>query len=118
MIFKAGKVLSDIIDIGKKFIPDKQQQLEFELKMRELEVKDYANKKGPMENAISCIFPFIGFIFALYVLSNLIGLWYGFVTGKPPVTFPIDKGLYDVIMIYLGGFFGKRTIESYKGEKK
>ncbi len=117
MISSATKILSDIIDIGKNFILDDKQKLEFELKMRQLDIEDYANKKGVLENAVSCIFPLIGTTFVLYLLSNLIGLWYSFITGKPTFNFPIEDGLYNVIMIYLGGFFGKRTIDSYKGGK-
>lgn len=118
MVLGSAKIISDIIDIGKKFIPDDKQKLEFELKMKQLEVEDYANKKGVFENAISCLFPLVGFTFVLYLLSNLIGLWYSFITGKSAFNFPIDDDLYNVIMIYLGGFFGKRTIDSYKkGDK-
>ncbi len=116
MAVQGIKIISDIISIGKSFIPDKDKQLEFEIKMKELEVQDYLNKKGTMENAITCIFPFIGFIFCLYLLSNLIGLWYSFITSKPAFNFPLDTNLYQVIQIYLAGFFGKRAVDSWKSK--
>lgn len=112
MAIQGIKIISDIIDIGKKFIPDTDKQLEFELKMKELEIQDYINKKGVMEKAITCIFPFIGLIFCLYLLSNLMGLWYSYLTGKPSFNFPMDTDLYNVMKIYLFGFFGKRSIDS------
>lgn len=118
MAVEGIKIISDIIDIGKKFIPDIDKQLEFELKMKELEVQDYLNKKGVMEKAITCIFPFIGLIFCLYLASNLIGLWCSFITGKSAFNFPMDRDLYNVIQIYLAGFFGKRAVDSWKGDKR
>lgn len=111
-------LIDEALKLVNKFIPDKESQAQFEIEMRKLEVEDFKNKKGSsVEKAVSCLFPLVGVIFCLYLLSNLIGMWRGFFNGGEAYLFPMDEDLYRVMFIYITGFFGKRTVEGWKKEK-
>lgn len=38
-------IIDNIIEIGKKFLPDKNAQLEYEIEMRKLDISEFQEKK-------------------------------------------------------------------------
>lgn len=110
-----GTTVNSVLGIINKFIPDKSNQLQAELELTKLEVEDYTNKKGShLEKVVTMVFPTIAFTFCAYLISNLIGMWIGFIFKIESPIFPVDEDLYKIIMIYLAGFFGNRSVKSWK----
>ena len=111
-------IVEEALKIINKFIPDKENVNQIELEFKKLEVEDFSNKRGTsLEKAVSMVFPTIAFIFCAFLISNLIGMWIGFIFKTESPIFPIDDRMYQIIMVYLGGFFGNRTVKSWRGEK-
>ena len=38
-------IIDNVIEVGKKFLPDKNKQLEFELEMRKIDLNEFQEKK-------------------------------------------------------------------------
>ena len=111
-------IVDEALKIINKFIPDKENVNQIELEFKKLEVEDFSNKRGTsLEKAVSMVFPTIAFIFCAFLISNLIGMWIGFIFKTESPIFPIDDRMYQIIMVYLGGFFGNRTVKSWRGDK-
>ena len=111
-------IVDEALKIINKFIPDKENVNQIELEFKKLEVEDFSNKRGTsLEKAVSMVFPLIAFIFCAFLISNLLGMWIGFIFKTESPIFPIDDRMYQIIMVYLGGFFGNRTVKSWRGEK-
>lgn len=51
-------ILDDIIEVGKKFLPDKDKKLEYEIEMRKLNIEEFKEKKGIITRAFHLVFPF------------------------------------------------------------
>ena len=110
-------IVDEALKIINKFIPDKENANQIALELKKLEVQDYSNKRGSaLEKAVSMVFPTIAFIFCAFLISNLLGMWIGFIFKTESPIFPIDDKMYQIIMVYLTGFFGNRSIKSWKGE--
>lgn len=111
-------IVDEALKIINKFIPDKENVNQIELEFKKLEVEDFSNKRGTsLEKAVSMVFPTIAFIFCAFLISNLIGMWIGFIFKTESPIFPIDDRMYQIIMVYLTGFFGNRSIKSWRGDK-
>ncbi|MGL5570794.1 hypothetical protein [Cetobacterium sp.] len=111
-------IVDEALKIINKFIPDKNTQNQMEIELKKLEVEDFNNKRGTsLEKAISMVFPLIAFIFCGFLISNLLGMWIGFIFKTESPIFPIDDRMYQIIMVYLTGFFGNRSIKSWRGDK-
>lgn len=50
-------IIDDIISIGKKFLPDKDKQLEYEIEMRKLDLSEFQEKKGILKRIFHLVFP-------------------------------------------------------------
>lgn len=57
------EIIDKVIDIGKKFLPDKDKQLEYEIEMRKLDLEDFKEKKGIITKIFHLVFPFAVFVF-------------------------------------------------------
>lgn len=111
-------IVDEALKIINKFIPDKENVSQIELELKKLEVEDFNNKRGSsLEKTVSMVFPLIAFIFCAFLVSNLLGMWIGFIFKTESPIFPMDDRMYQIIMVYLGGFFGNRSIKSWRGDK-
>lgn len=111
-------VIDEVLKIINKFIPDEKVQNQMEIELKKLEVEDFNNKRGSsLEKTVSMVFPLIAFIFCAFLISNLLGMWIGFIFKTQSPIFPMDDRMYQIIMVYLGGFFGNRSIKSWRGDK-
>lgn len=122
--FKSLFGMDKIVDIVDKAVVDKDAknqimgeieklELESDIKLQELLNQRMGTK---LERCVSIVFPFIGFIFGLYLLSNLLSFWIGIYRGIEPTYVPLSKEMYQVVITYLVGFFGKRSVDSFKGK--
>lgn len=115
--------LDKVFDVVDKVVTDKDEKnkLLFELQKIEIESNVKLNelinaRMGTLlEKCISLVFPIIGFVFAAYLISNLVMHIILFWRGETTELLVIDKELFQVIMIYLTGFFGKGAIKTWKG---
>lgn len=113
--------INKVVDIVDKVVVDKDKKeeimaeldkmnMEADIKLQELLNARMGTK---LEKCISTLFPAVGFVFVLYLLSNLIMYWICFFRGTEPKYIEVAKELFQVMMIYLSGFFAKRTIDGY-----
>lgn len=112
------KKIGDIVD---KSIEDKDKKNELNAELikleTETEVKIHTLINGRMgtmlERCISLVFPMIGALFSLYLLSNLVMYWIIFFTGKQHTYLYVDEKMYQIIGIYLAGFFGSSAVGKF-----
>lgn len=53
------KILGVIFPLIEKFIPNKNEQLEFQLELMKLDLDEFKEKKGIIKRAFHLIFPFV-----------------------------------------------------------
>ena len=53
------KLLGVIFPLIEKFIPNKNEQLEFQLELMKLDLEEFKEKKGIIKRAFHLIFPFV-----------------------------------------------------------
>lgn len=112
------KKVGDIVD---KTVEDKDKRNELNVELAKLqaetEVKIQTIINGRMgtmlEKCISIVFPMIAFIFGLSILSNLLMFWINFWTKSDNPFLYIDDRLFQIIMVYIGGFFGSSAVGKY-----
>ena len=63
-------ILDNIIEIGKKFLPDKNSQLEYEIEMRKLDISEFQEKKGIITRAFHLVFPFSVIIWLCFLIAE------------------------------------------------
>ena len=112
------KKIGDIVD---KSIEDKDKKNELNAELikleTETEVKMHTLINGRMgtmlERCISLVFPMIGALFSLYLFSNLVMYWVIFFTGRQNTYLHVDEKMYQIIGIYLAGFFGSSAVGKF-----
>lgn len=112
------KKVGDIVD---KTVEDKDKKNELQVEIAKLqaetEVKIQTLINGRMgtmlEKCISLVFPMIGALFSLYLLSNLVMYWIIFWTGEDHAYLYVDEKMYQIIGIYLAGFFGSSAVGKF-----
>lgn len=65
-------ILDDIIEVGKKFLPDKDKKLEYEIEMRKLNIDEFKEKKGIITRAFHLVFPVS---VAVYLILTVREFW-------------------------------------------
>lgn len=117
------KKIGDIVD---KTVEDKDKKNELKVELAKLEAETEVKmqtlingRMGTMlEKCISLVFPMIGAIFSLYLLSNLIMYWIMFFTGEVHTYIYVDEKMYQIIGIYLAGFFGSSAVGKFTNRNK
>lgn len=117
------KKVGEIID---KSIEDKDKKNELNAELikleAETELKMHTLINGRMgtmlEKCISLVFPMIGILFSLYLLSNLVMYWIIFFTGKQHTYLYVDEKMYQIIGIYLAGFFSSSAVGKFVNKTK
>lgn len=112
------KKVGEIID---KSIEDKDKKNELNAELIKLEIETELKmhtlingRMGTMlEKCISLVFPMIGILFSLYLLSNLVMYWIIFFTGKQHTYLYVDEKMYQIIGIYLAGFFSSSAVGKF-----
>lgn len=105
-------LISKLLDLGNKYIPDKDKRLEYEKSLAELEIQSYEAKKTLLERVIPVTFPLLVWILCLGLFSNVIAPWISLIfTCETPI-YNVDPLHAEIIKFFLIGFFGKRTVEA------
>ena len=112
-------VVDKLLEIGNKLIPDKDAQLEYEKKIRELDIENMKVNKELFAKIIPITFPlcvWLGCLFCLWglVLSVMAGVKEGryiFFEVKIPSFLMMTCG------VFVTGLFGKKNVaEFFKGK--
>lgn len=72
----------------------------------------------PLGKCISITFPIIAFVFSLTLFANIFIHIFKFWKGETTELIPVSKEMYQVIMIYLTGYFSSSTVGKWKGGAK
>ena len=65
-----GKLLGVIFPLIEKFIPNKNEQLEFQLELMKLDLDEFKEKKGIITRAFHLIFPFVVFVWLVLLIAQ------------------------------------------------
>lgn len=119
----AGVAISKAIEkiqekLGQVSDPEVKKDLEIELlklevEMRRLDMEDYKNKKGGVfEKVVTSTFPLFAYTFSFAMLSNIASGWYSLIfrNGGEVFLFPIPGEFYYLMIVYVAGFFGYRSL--------
>lgn len=115
-----------VFGIADKVIIDKDKKNELDTALKELEMttnlefqkilNDRANT--PLGKCISMVFPMVAFAFVLTLVSNVFMHLWKFFHGETNELIPIASEMYQVMMIYLAGYFGSSTVAKWKNGGK
>lgn len=114
-----GQGFKKVGDIVEKTVEDKDKKNELSIELSKLEtetnlkIQELVNGRmgTTLEKCISFVFPMVGFMFSLYLFSNLIAYWVGLISGKAIPMLEIDERLYSVMLSYIVGFFGNKSVK-------
>lgn len=62
------KLLGVIFPLIEKFIPNKNEQLEFQLELMKLDLEEFKEKKGIIKRAFHLIFPFVVLVWLILLI--------------------------------------------------
>ncbi len=62
------KLLGVIFPLIEKFIPNKNEQLEFQLELMKLDLEEFKEKKGIIKRAFHLIFPFVVLVWLILLV--------------------------------------------------
>lgn len=62
------KILGVIFPLIEKFIPNKNEQLEFQLELMKLDLDEFKEKKGIIKRAFHLIFPFVVLVWLILLV--------------------------------------------------
>lgn len=62
------KILGVIFPLIEKFIPNKNEQLEFQLELMKLDLEEFKEKKGIIKRAFHLIFPFVVLVWLILLV--------------------------------------------------
>lgn len=117
-----SSMMTSIIDIVKKRVPDINAQTELEKELAKLDV-EYTSSRGELlkSDVIRYTFPaLVAIIVVGYAWNILSGaVWSIFdMTGHEKYLFEPPTELLDFLKWYCGGFFGTRVVSEYTHNKK
>lgn len=64
------KLLGVIFPLIEKFIPNKNEQLEFQLELMKLDLEEFKEKKGIIKRAFHLIFPFVVLVWLVLLVAQ------------------------------------------------
>lgn len=64
------KLLGVIFPLIEKFIPNKNEQLEFQLELMKLDLDEFKEKKGIITRAFHLIFPFVVLVWLVLLIAQ------------------------------------------------
>lgn len=109
-------IIDDIIEIVKKIIPDKDQQVQLELELRKLDIEEL-KQKGDYIQKINQLIPMVLPCFLLILLGmftlNYLSDFVFSVLGKEAPIIHIDDRLVEFCKWFVGFLFGKKTLEKF-----
>ena len=105
-------ILDDIVEIGKKFLPDKDKQLEYEIEMRKLDLDEFKEKKGIMTRIFHLVFPFAVLVFlGMTIIEFWIKLNYFLEKDIWLLQSFIPKSLELLVIIFISLLMPKKLLE-------
>ncbi|CAL7897107.1 hypothetical protein [Fusobacterium necrophorum] len=112
-------VVDKLLEIGNKLIPDKDAQLEYEKKIRELDIENMKVNKELFAKIIPITFPVCVWIGCLFCLWGLFLSVMAFVKEGRYIFFEvkIPSFLMMTCGVFVTGLFGKKNVaEFFKGK--
>lgn len=111
-------VLSDLLKIGNKLIPDKDAQIEFEKKILEANQEIIKSNKNLLDKVIPITFPLC--IWTL-VIFTFIQIYVGLTSLKTKgtwVAIPFPTEIFQLALVFACGLVGKWNIKEFLTGKK
>ena len=111
-------MLSEVLKIANKFIPNKESQIEFEKELIENNKEIIKSNKKLLEKVIPITFPICVWIIGLYALTNLVLGVYGIFYRDEILTIPYPVELSKLAFVFVCGLVGKWNIKEITNSKK
>lgn len=106
------KIISLLLPAIKKFIPDRTNQLEFEIELRKLDIDDFKEKKGIITRAFHLVFPFMAFtLTVMYAVEFYLRCRQYLLVGEWITISIVPHGLEMIVIIFLSLLMPKKLLE-------
>lgn len=105
-------ILDDIIEVGKKFLPDKDKKLEYEIEMRKLNLDEFKEKKGIFTRMFHLVFPFMTLsLTGMYVVEFYLRCRQYLHTGDWITTSIVPAGMELLVLVFLSLLMPRKLLE-------
>lgn len=105
-------ILDDIIEVGKKFLPDKDKKLEYEIEMRKLNLDDFKEKKGIVTRIFHLVFPIMTLVLTgMYVVEFYLRCKQYQLTGDWITVSIVPSGMELLVLVFLSLLMPKKILE-------
>lgn len=106
------KIISLLLPTIKKFIPNRENQLEFELELRKLDLDDFKEKKGIITRAFHLVFPVMAFALCImYCAEFCIKANYFLKTEIWVIQEFVPHGMQLIVLVFLSLLMPKKLLE-------
>lgn len=99
-------IIDSVLSIANKFIPNKESQLEFEKKIKEIELEEYKEKKTLLEKIVPITFPLLVWVMVLGLLVNVV-----FAIKEKGQPYVVDPLHFELIKWFMIALFGKKIVQ-------
>lgn len=105
-------IIDNVIEVGKKFFPDKNKQLEFELEMRKIDLDEFQEKKGIITKAFHLVFPLMSLaLTVMYCVEFCIKANYFLKKEIWIIQDFVPHGMQLIVLVFLSLLMPKKLLE-------
>lgn len=105
-------IIDDIIEVGKKFLPDKDKKLEYEIEMRKLNLDEFKEKKGIITKMFHLVFPIMTLaLTGMYVTEFYLRCKQYQLTGDWITVSIVPSGMELLVLVFLSLLMPKKILE-------
>ena len=105
-------IIDDIIEVGKKFLPDKDKKLEYEIEMRKLNLDEFKEKKGIITRMFHLVFPIMTLVLTgMYVTEFYLRCKQYQLTGDWITISIVPSGMELLVLVFLSLLMPKKILE-------
>lgn len=106
------KLLGVIFPLIEKFIPNKNEQLEFQLELMKLNLDDFKEKKGIVTRIFHLVFPIMTLVLTgMYVVEFYLRCKQYLLTGDWITVSIVPSGMELLVLVFLSLLMPKKILE-------
>lgn len=107
-----NKFLESLFRLTEKFIPNRNEQLEFKLELMKLNLDEFKEKKGIITRMFHLVFPFMALaLTGMYVVEFYLRCRQYLQTGDWITTSIVPAGMELLVLVFLSLLMPKKLLE-------
>ena len=105
-------MITEIIELANKFIPNTDDKNKFVIELSKLELQDFKEKKGLISRALHLVFPFATFVLiCMYIVEFYLRVKQFLIVGEWITISIVPNGLELLSLIFLSLLMPKKILE-------